>query len=146
MKTVRPHKPYKQQDSKLFKYNRFSWLRGHPEDISIDLQNIKARKRGYANDDVRQLMAAICLQACVDYKQATSGKKIEGEKIEETIERCEAFFADEDDIFQMFVNRISPEEIKHIIKATPKGSIRSIWKNNEFSETPAIFTTPIIEE
>lgn len=126
--------------------NRKRWLELHPEDQWLDDENQRARKTGYANDDVRQLMAAICLRACVDYKRATLGEKLEGETVEETLERCHEFFSDPDDIFQLFVNRMPVADIEKAIRATPKGSIHAIWKQNEYSQVPAIFTTPIIEE
>lgn len=122
------------KEKKSKRYTRKVWLREHPEDQWIDDENQMSRKTGYSNDDIRQLMAAICLRACVDYKKASMGQHIDGIKPEVMMEQCHYFFMD--DIFQYFVNRIPVEEIEQMIKNTPPGSIHSIWKKSENLQKP----------
>ena len=125
-----PRKFYKKKrDKEDHEWDRKKWLKYHPEDKWIDEENMKARKTGYADDDVRQLFAAVCLRACIDYKRVTSGRRIKGEYPEETLDECEAFFKDE--MFQFFVNRMPVEEVEKIIRATPENAIRNIWVKNE---------------
>jgi len=122
------------KEDKTKGWDRHKWLEAHPEDQWIDDENQKARKTGYADDDVRQLMAAICLRACVDYKKASLDKKVGGVHPETIMDECDIFF--KSDLFQFFVNRVPVEEIKRTIRATPEGAIHSIWKSNENNQQP----------
>lgn len=113
-------------------YNRFSWLKNHPEDLPIDEENQKSRKRGFDIDGFRGLIAAICLRACIDYKKATEGKTVDCKKPERTIADCHKFF--DGDMFQFFVNRIPVSEIERMIRSTPSGAIHWVWRKNEDKE------------
>lgn len=115
-------------------WNRETWLKAHPEDQWLDDENQAARKRGFHNDDARQLMAAMCLKAIVDYKKASMNKRVDYTDPQIIMDECHCFFKDE--IFQHFVNRMPVEEIESIIRATPEGAIHSIWKRSEYEQTP----------
>ena len=107
-----------------------TWLKHHPEDIPMARENLRARDRGFDDDNVRQLMAIICLKACADYKSATSlttKKKPEDRK--KMIDDCHRFF--ESDMFQYFVNGMSVDEIEKDIRATPEDAIKAIWYRME---------------
>jgi len=134
-------------------YTAVEWIQQHPEDIPIARENLAARDRGFANDDVRQLMAAICLTACIDFKFALRPNVITTKYGQRTIEECRKFFGEE--MFQFFVNGMSVKEIEAAIRRTPEDAITSLWKNIEKSQAskaelkkdqPAKNTTPIIEE
>ena len=103
---------------------REKWLAKHPEDKSIDDENMAARRRGYDNADVRQLMAAICLRAVVDYKKA-----IDKPEMTKVVDTCHDFFKSE--IFQFFVHGMEVEKIEKTIEETPMSLIHSIWKMSE---------------
>lgn len=115
-------------------WNRKKWLAEHPEDLPLDAENQMWRQRGWDDDGIRQLYAAICLRVCIDYKNATLGKNVDGKSPEDTIKDCQRFFSE--DMFQFFVNRIPVPEIEKIIRATPKGAIHSIWRNHENNQQP----------
>ena len=66
-------------------WNRKKWLAEHPEDLPLDAENQMWRQRGWDDDGIRQLYAAICLRVCIDYKNATLGKNVDG-KIPEVTE------------------------------------------------------------
>ena len=117
-------KPYDQRS-----WNRKKWLTAHPEDQWIDDENQAWRQHGWDNDGIRQLFAAICLRVCIDYKNASMGRNVDGRPAEEVLDDCRKFFKEE--IFQFFVNRIPVEEIERTIRATPKDAIHSIWRNHE---------------
>lgn len=110
-------------------YTAVTWLEEHPEDIPIARENLEARKRGFSNDDIRQLMAAMCLRACVDYKKACNPRNRNTEQGEKAIDECRKFFKGE--IFQYFTNGMSLNEIERIIRATPDGGIHQIWRKME---------------
>ena len=129
-KSEEPKGPvYKMKPDDKRKWDRKRWLEAHPEDIPLDEENQMWRRQGYDNDGIRQLFAAICLRVCIDYKNATLNRNVDGKTPEETIEDCRKFF--KEDIFQFFVNRIPVEEIERTIRATPKDAIHSIWRNHE---------------
>ena len=107
-------------------WDAVSWLKEHPEDIPMARENLQARDRGFANDDVRQLMAAICIQTCVDFKYALRPNVISTKRGQETIKDCRKFFGEE--IFQFFVNGMPVKDIEAAIRRTPDNGIRSIWK------------------
>jgi len=120
---------YKKKPDDKRGWNRKKWLKAHPEDQWIDDENRMWRKHGWDDDGFRQLCAAICLRICVDYKNASMGRNVDGRPAEEVIDDCRKFFGE--DLFQFFVNRIPVPEIEKIIRATPKDSIHSIWRNHE---------------
>ena len=99
-------------------------------------ENLRARDRGFADDDIRQLMAAICLKACTDYKYATSKYVCDTKIGQKMINDCHKFFGG--DIFQFFVNCMDVEEIERCIRATPRDAINSIWKHMEISKSAKI--------
>lgn len=106
-------------------YDAVKWLKKHPEDIPMAKENLAARDKGYDNDAVRNLMAAICLRACADYKAVLSGKRPEKLMNPELVMKdCHDFFSG--DIFQFFINRMSVEEIEKTIRATPDGAISEL--------------------
>ena len=102
-----------------------------PETLALDAENQAARLRGYDDDGIRQLMAAISLQAILDYKKAcTRGKAIKGRSATDMKQECDAFFKDE--FFQYFVNGMKLEEIHEWIDKLEKdnyhfGDVK--WKN-----------------
>lgn len=102
-----------------------------PETLALDAENQAARLRGYDDDGIRQLMAAISLQAILDYKKScTRGKAIKGRSATDMKQECDAFFKDE--FFQYFVNGMKLEEIHEWIDKLEKdnyhfGDIK--WKN-----------------
>lgn len=100
---------------------RKKWLKAHPEDKPLDRENQIARRRGYDDSDFRQLMAAICLRAIVDYKKASKDPAMA-----EVAISCHDFFKSE--MFQFFVNGMDVETIERIIKETPDSKIHNIWK------------------
>lgn len=108
------------------KFNRYTWLAIHPEDIPMDRENQKTRKTGYANDDARNLMAAICLRVCMDYKAARDGVVIDNYTPKETMDECRKFFVG--DMFQYFVNGMSVKDVEERLKAIPRGKLRSLWR------------------
>lgn len=134
---------YKMRDDyfkgQKLRYTREGWMLEHPEDKDLDDENMRARKTGYADDDVRHLMSAICLRACADYKRAVHGLCI-GEKQREALQPDEAiaelreFFGSE--IFQYFVNGMKVKDIESYIRSTPPGSIHSLWRKIEDSQQP----------
>ena len=105
------------------------WLQQHPEDIPMARENLAARDRGYDDDGIRHLFAAVCLRACVDYKSATMGRPVDKKDPDWTVDDCKRFFRSE--IFQYFINRVPPEEVERTIRATPKDAIQNIWSKNE---------------
>lgn len=106
-------------------YDAVKWLKKHPEDIPMAKENLAARDKGYDNDAVRNLMAAICLRACADYKAVLTGHRPEKMMDPELIRKdCHKFFSS--DIFQFFINRMSVEEIEKTIEATPDGAISEL--------------------
>ena len=113
-------------------FTRKTWLEAHPEDQWIDDENQYIRKTGYEDDDVRKLMAAICLQACIDYKRASMGRKVWHMAPEVALEELHIFFGSP--MFQFFVNRIPISEIERYIKATPDGCISTLWKKKQYSQ------------
>lgn len=123
---VRKKNPYNKE------YDAVTWLEQHPEDIPLARENLQVRDRGYADDDVRQLMAAICLRACVDYKRANSPKNRYTKAGQNAIDDCHKFFGG--DIFQFFVNGMKVEEIERIILASPEGAISQIWRKMESNQ------------
>lgn len=142
-------------------YDAVGWLKSHPEDIPMARENLQIRDTGYADDDVRQLMAAICLKACVDYKRATRPNVISTKIGQQTIKECREFFGNV--IFQYFVNGLPVKDIEKAIQRTPEDAIGRIWKKMENKQPskshlkdPAVKkkpkkksaknTTPIIEE
>ena len=117
-------------------WDAVTWLNQHPEDIPMAKENLQARDRGFANDDIRQLMAAMCLRACVDFKKANSPKNRYTKAGQAAIDDCHKFFGG--DIFQYFVNGMKVEEIERTILASPEGAISQIWKkmeNNQVAKT-----------
>lgn len=115
-----------------YEWDAVTWLQSHPEDIPTARENLQARDKGFDNDNVRQLMAAICLKACVDYKYAISRGVRDTKYGQRMMEDCHKFF--EGDIFQFFVNGMSVDEIEKYIRATPEDSIKSIWKKMEVNQ------------
>ena len=105
------------------------WLKRYPEDIPMAKENLAYRDKGFDNDGVRQLFAAISLRACCDYKIASRGGRVDNKAPAVTMEDCHKFFSS--DIFQYFVNRIPVEEIERYIRSTPDDAINSIWKLNQ---------------
>ena len=149
----------KQKDGRGF--DAVDWIKLHPEDIPMARENIQARDRGFADDDVRQLMAAICLEACVDYKRALRPNVINTKIGQQTIKDCRRYFGEE--IFQYFVNGMPVKDIEAAIRRTPEDAIKRIWKKMENKQASkshlkeptvkkkpkrktAKNTTPIIEE
>ena len=119
---------YKKKDKRYGeKYDAVSWLKNHPEDIPLARENLAARDKGYDNDGLRQLLAAVCLRACADYKLATCGVHVRQRDPEVVIEDCHKFF--DSDIFNIFINRISREEVERTIRSSPKGAISNSMKN-----------------
>lgn len=80
-------------------------------------ENLNARDTGYANEDVKQLMAAICLRACVDYKKATMPLVRDTYLGKRTLKDCRKFFGS--DIFQYFVNDMPVREVEKVLRKTP---------------------------
>lgn len=117
-------------------WDAVTWLKSHPEDIPLARENLAARDRGFEDDDVKQLMAAICLEACVDYKHAIRPNVAMTKYGIKTINELHIFFGQE--MFQYFVNGMPVEEIEAAIRRTPEGAIKSLWKqseNNQASKT-----------
>ena len=104
--------------------NAVEWVMTHREDIPMAKENLAARDKGFDDDAVRNLFAAISLRACADYKLACEGVQIGSRYPEETMDDCHKFF--DSDIFQYFINRIPVEEIERKIKETPKGQIETL--------------------
>ena len=127
-------KPIKEK--KVKQWDAVTWLESHPEDIPMARENLQARDRGFADDDFRQLMAAVCLKACTDYKYATSKGVCDTKIGQKMINDCHKFFGG--DIFQFFVNGMDVEEIERCIRATPESAINSIWKRMEMSKSAKI--------
>ena len=100
---------------------REKWMAKHPEDKWLDDENMAARQRGYDDQDFRQLMAAICLRAVVDYKKA-----YQDPNKTDVIDNCHEFFKSE--MFQYFVNGMEVSKIERIIEEAPPGVIHNIWK------------------
>lgn len=117
------HKPKEHE-----KYNRFSWLLEHPEDKPLDEENQRVRKKGFEDDDARNLMAAICLRACIDYKAASTGVEIDGYLPEKTLKDCHEFFQSE--MFQYFAKGMPATEVEKLIRSTPKGQLHILWKES----------------
>ena len=128
----RPSKTKPKQEPKSKEMDAVTWLKSHPEDIPMARENLQARDRGFADDDIRQLMAAICLKACIDYKYAISIRVKDTKYGKRMMEDCHKFFGG--DIFQFFVNGMPVDEIEKYIRATPDGAIKSIWKNMEVKQ------------
>jgi len=128
--------PKSKTESKSKEYDAVTWLEHHPEDIPMARENLQARDRGFADDDIRQLMAAICLKACTDYKHAISRYVCDTKYGQKMIADCRKFFGG--DIFQFFVNGMDVEEIERCIRATPENAINSIWKRMELSKSMKI--------
>lgn len=127
---MRTRKTYNYKTDPVTKeHNAVTWLMQHPEDIPLARENLAYRDKGFDNDGIRQMMAAMCLKACIDYKHATSPYVIGTKKGEHTIDDCRKFFGG--DIFQFFVNGMKVEEIEKHIRRTPEGAIQSMWKNME---------------
>lgn len=157
-----PPKPKESKNNSEFKeIDAVTWLKAYPEDIPLARENLAARDRGFANDDVRQLMAAICLRACIDYKKAIHPRESWTNRNQRTIKDCRNFFGGE--IFQFFVNGMAVKDIEKAIQRTPEDAIKNIWKKMENKQPskshlkdPAVKkkpkkksaknTTPIIEE
>lgn len=119
-------KPKKEKEIKE-RWDAVKWLEWHPEDIPLARDNLNARDRGYDNDAVRNLMAAICLRTCADYKIVTSGKSATKIGDPELVkEDCHKFFGS--DMFQFFINRMNVEDIENHIKNTPSDAITAILK------------------
>ena len=125
---------YAKEKEKDNRWNAVSWLEAHPEDIPMARENLEVRRTGYEDDDFRNLIAAVCLRACIDYKQASCGVKIDGKHPEEVMDECHKFF--NSDMFQFFVNRIPVKEVEKLIRSTPKDSLRSIWRDFENKQAP----------
>lgn len=107
--------------------DRHTWLKEHPEDIVIDNENMAARTRGYDDNGLRSLMAAMCLRTIIDYKNAVEGKTYNTptqKNLVAIIENCEEAFTD--DLFAFFTNGLSPDEIRSVIINTPKEDIHAI--------------------
>ena len=130
------------------RWNRTRWLDAHPEDIPMDEENMAARRRGYDDEGLRSLMAAIGIRAVVDYSKAYNNIVVEHngklENNKDIIEDCRAFF--EDEFMQFFTNGMSSKEIEEIIKKTPAIKFRSIATLLERQRDLANNTTTIIEE
>ena len=105
-------------------WDAVTWLKKHPEDIPMAKENLAARDRGYDDDAVRNLFAAISLRAATDYKLATNGIRTNHRDIKLTLKECHNFFGG--DIFQYFINRISVDEIEKMIRSTPDGALASL--------------------
>ena len=129
-------RPNKLNDTKNF--DRLSWLKCHPEDAGIDAENMRARRRGYEDDDIRNLLSAICLRAVIDYKKLTNIPKYETKKQrefrEKNLKELRQFFQGE--IFQYFVGDMDVRDIVRIIASTPKGKIHSVWRFAENKQKP----------
>lgn len=100
---------------------REKWLNIHPEDKYIDDENIAARTKGYDDQDIRQLMAAICLRAVVDYKNAYNKPDMV-----DVVDSCHDFFGSE--MFQFFVNGMDVAKVEKAIEDAPKSMIHNIWR------------------
>lgn len=99
-------------------WNAVTWIKAYPEYTQMARENLAARDKGYDDDGIKGLMAAMCLQACEDYRTATT-KYTKNTKIgKETQKDCEKFFSG--DIFQYFVNGMSVKDIKRMIKKSKK--------------------------
>lgn len=126
------YKPKEKKMPKSKEIDAVTWLQSHPEDIPMARENLQARDKGFANDDIRQLMAAMCLKACEDYKYAI-GRGVRDTKYgQRMMEDCHKFFGG--DIFQFFVNGMPVDEIEKHIRATPADAIKSIWKRMEINQ------------
>lgn len=130
-----PPKP-KSKSQKNKQPDAVTWLETHPEDIPMARENLQARDHGFADDDIRQLMAAVCLKACTDYKYAISKGVANTDYGMNMINDCRKFFGG--DVFQFFVNGMDVEEIERCIRATPENAINSIWKRMELSKSMKI--------
>lgn len=108
------------------------WLKSHPEDIPIAKENLYYRDKGFDNDGVRNLFAAICLRACIDYSKASRGVYVGNKAPGVVMEDCHNFFGN--DIFQFFVNRIPVSEVERSLKSIPNGGIQDIWKKLEYNQ------------
>ena len=122
--------------SKSKQIDAVTWLEMHPEDIPMARENLQARDRGFADDDFRQLMAAVCLKACIDYKYATSKGVADTKYGQNMINDCHKFF--QGDVFQFFVNGMDVEEIERCIRSTPADAINTIWRRMEISKSAKI--------
>ena len=131
---LKPKKERKEKEDRPPLWNRHTWLAKHPDDRPMDIENQKARQRGFDNDGFRALIAAVCLRACADYKKASVGKKVDGKHPDKVLRDCRRFFGE--DMFQFFVNGMTVAEIERYIRATPEGSIHAIWCKNENAQRP----------
>ena len=109
-------------------WDAVTWCMFHPKDIPMARENLASRERGFDNEGVRQLMAAMCLKACVDYKRTISSRIIKESSIgQRTLKECREFFAG--DIFQFFTNGMPVDEIEQHIREAPDVSIERMFKN-----------------
>lgn len=96
------------------------------EDEIMRNENVRMRPF-YNKDGLKQLAAAISLQAVIDYKCATLGMPLTGNyqpgyPSDEQARECEEFFHGE--IFQHSVGGISVDAIKRMIRETPLKNLR----------------------
>lgn len=91
----------------------------------MDREN-KAMRPGYDDKGVRELMAAICLQAAVDYKQASIGKRPGGRDSWKVMRECEHFF--ETNFFRDTVRVQNRKKIIEKILAIPDDFVDYIRK------------------
>ena len=107
-------------------YYRKQWLAKHPEDIEMDAENMYSRQKGWDEDGIRNLMAAICLTACSDYQRAIRGKSYEAATPPYVVKvECERHFNSE--MMNFFTNGMEAEEIAEDIKKLPPKMSLSIF-------------------
>ena len=116
----------KREKKKEKSWDAVTWIKSHPEDIPLARENLAARDH-YDDDALKNLMAAISLRACTDYKLATNGVRTDHADPRVTLEECHEFF--NGDIFQYFINRIRISEVEKAIRSTPDGMLSSMVKN-----------------
>lgn len=112
-------------------HGRKQWLEKHPEDRWIDDENQYYRRKGFDDDGLRCLMAAICLKACADYQRTLEGKTWE-EKMPPYLAQveCRRFFDTE--MMQYFTNGMDSKDIAKDIRSLPQGyKINAIWRSIE---------------
>lgn len=120
-------KYYKKKTPKKVKnYDAVTWLEEHPEDIPMARENLDARDRGFDNDGIRNLFAAMSLRSCSDYNKAARGVRVDNKDPDVVIEECRKFF--DGDIFQLFINRIPTEEVERHLRDIPGVSFDTLMK------------------
>ena len=95
------------------------WIKMHPEDIPMARENLAARDKGFDDDGVRKLFAAISLRACADYRNAHMANYVAGKEPSRVMSECQKFF--QGDIFQFFIDRMDIDVVKQLIKEDPNG-------------------------